>query len=170
MKLKADTKLSEIEIPMLLMFVEEAFNVPVFQSGQREPTALNWTIKELAKEANRSPEQSIEMLNHLIKEYQDLEVSAEDLKSKYQGYYLLDIRLRWEWDICKLEGSKFIEDIDFNDEFDQIKKDGCIVICHHGVRSLSGALYLRSLGVKAYSLKGGLDYWAKNIDPSMKQY
>ena len=73
MKLTADTKLSEIEIPMLLMFVEEAFNVLVFQSGQIEPTALNWTIKELAKEANRSPEQSIEMLNHLIKEYQDYE-------------------------------------------------------------------------------------------------
>ena len=115
--------------------VEEAFNVHMCFNLAR-PTALNWTIKELAK-ANRSPEQSIEMLNHLIKEYQDLEVSAEDLKSKYQGYYLLDIRLRWEWDICNLEGSKFIEDIDFNDEFDQIKKMAVLLFAIMGF-----ALYL----------------------------
>ena len=170
MILNADTKLNEIEIPRLLMYVEEAFNVLVFQSGQMEPTALDWTIKELSVEANISLEQSIEILNSLIEEYKDIEVEAEELGDKYKDHYLLDIRQRWEWDICNLAGSKFIEDIHFNSELDQIKKDGCIVICHHGVRSLSGALYLRSLGVKAYSLKGGLDYWAKNIDPNMKQY
>ena len=49
-----------------------------------------------------------------------------------------------------------------------MKTKKCVVICHHGIRSLSGAMYLRSLGVKAYSLKGGLDLWAREIDPSLK--
>ena len=170
MNLSPSTRLREIEIPMLLMFVEEAFNLPVFQSGEREPTALDWTIEELAKNSNLSVEKSIETLAHLMKEFQDLEIEANQAKDDYKSLYKLDIRQRWEWDICNLSGSKFIEDIDFMSELDTMKKQGCIVICHHGIRSLSGALYLRSLGVKAYSLKGGLDFWAKNIDPNMKTY
>ena len=85
MNLSPSTRLREIEIPMLLMFVEEAFNLPVFQSGEREPIALDWTIEELAKNSNLSVEKSIETLAHLMKEFQDLEIEANQAKDDYKS-------------------------------------------------------------------------------------
>ena len=168
MKLSASTKLSEIDLPYLLMFIEEAFNLAVYVSGDTDSSALSWTLKDLSEKSKHSIEDTIRKVSALIEDFKDLEVNAEDLKITED--YLLDIRERWEWDTCHLEGSNFIADIDFPKELELMKKRKCIVICHHGVRSLSGALYLRSLGVKAYSLKGGLEYWSKNIDSSLKRY
>jgi len=44
------------------------------------------------------------------------------------------------------------------------------VYCHHGVRSASVAEFLRQQGFKAVNLQGGVDQWARVIDPSMKRY
>lgn len=45
-----------------------------------------------------------------------------------------------------------------------------VVYCHHGVRSLSGAAYLRELGLDAVSLAGGIDRYARDVDPSLPRY
>ena len=43
--------------------------------------------------------------------------------------------------------------------------------CHQGVRSAAVAEYLRSLGFKSVkNLAGGLDHWARVVDPSMRRY
>ncbi len=42
--------------------------------------------------------------------------------------------------------------------------------CHHGVRSAAVANFLRQQGFKAVNLAGGLDFWARAIDPKMKRY
>ena len=46
-----------------------------------------------------------------------------------------------------------------------------IAVCHHGVRWLNVAAWLRSQGFEqAQSLAGGLDGWAARVDPSMPRY
>jgi rhodanese-related sulfurtransferase len=49
--------------------------------------------------------------------------------------------------------------------------DQVICYCHHGMRSLDVAVWLRSQGVEnARSLSGGIDRWSREIDPTMARY
>ena len=62
-----------------------------------------------------------------------------------------------------------IEEIEFRTtELDPA--DEIVVYCHHGVRSAAVANFLRQQGFKAVNLAGGLDFWARAIDPKMKRY
>jgi rhodanese-related sulfurtransferase len=46
-----------------------------------------------------------------------------------------------------------------------------IVLCHHGIRSMNVTNFLRQQGFdKAQSLAGGIDRWAREIDPSVGVY
>jgi len=46
-----------------------------------------------------------------------------------------------------------------------------VVLCHHGQRSLSVAMWLRGQGFeRAQSLAGGIDAWSRVIDPSVPRY
>jgi adenylyltransferase/sulfurtransferase len=49
--------------------------------------------------------------------------------------------------------------------------DEIVVYCHQGVRSAAVVQYLEQLGFKnARNLTGGLDYWARTVDPTMRRY
>lgn len=45
-----------------------------------------------------------------------------------------------------------------------------VVFCHHGVRSLHGALALQERGIAAQSMRGGTDLWSLRIDPTLPRY
>jgi rhodanese-related sulfurtransferase len=46
-----------------------------------------------------------------------------------------------------------------------------VVICHHGMRSQAIARFLEQAGfVGVANLQGGIDAWAREIDPKMTQY
>jgi rhodanese-related sulfurtransferase len=46
-----------------------------------------------------------------------------------------------------------------------------VVYCHHGVRSMNVTSWLRQQGFeKAQSLAGGIDRWAREIDPTIPKY
>ena len=46
-----------------------------------------------------------------------------------------------------------------------------VVLCHHGQRSLSVAMWLRAQGFdRAQSLAGGIDLWSRTIDPTIPRY
>ena len=46
-----------------------------------------------------------------------------------------------------------------------------IVYCHHGIRSLNVARYLAHVGFEhVANLQGGIDAWARQIDPTMARY
>ena len=46
-----------------------------------------------------------------------------------------------------------------------------VVFCHHGVRSLSVADWLRRQGVEnCQSMAGGIDRWSALIDPAVPRY
>jgi len=46
-----------------------------------------------------------------------------------------------------------------------------VAYCHHGIRSLQAATFLRSVGLpNVRSLAGGIDRWAREIDREMVRY
>ena len=85
---------------------------------------------------------------------------------------LLDVRQNWETRLCRLDNAVHIpiEEIELrSDELDPAAE--IIVYCHQGVRSAAVAEYLRGLGFSsARNLAGGLDAWARTVDPSMRRY
>ena len=56
-------------------------------------------------------------------------------------------------------------------ELDAHRGHEVIVYCHHGVRSLRVALWMREQGfARAVSMAGGIDAWSQQIDPSVPRY
>ena len=46
-----------------------------------------------------------------------------------------------------------------------------IFVCHHGVRSLDAAAYFAGYGLEnARTLRGGIDAWSSDVDPSLPRY
>ncbi|WP_164017336.1 rhodanese-like domain-containing protein [Pyxidicoccus trucidator] len=56
------------------------------------------------------------------------------------------------------------------DELEALRGRPVVVYCHHGVRSLDGAAYLLSRGLDAVSLKGGIDLYSRQVDPTLPLY
>jgi len=106
----------------------------------------------------------------------DYEIAPESLKALQDagsGVLLLDVREPWEVDVARITGSKNIPTGDiparFNQELDP--EEHIVVICHHGVRSMNVTAWLRQQGFeKVQSLQGGIDRWARQIDPSVPVY
>ena len=86
--------------------------------------------------------------------------------------YLLDVRDPEEFDYCRIEGSVLIPMGELQRRVDELPADREIVaICHHGVRSLQAAAFLRqNFGLNVTNLQGGIAAWAREVDPAMNQY
>ncbi|MBI4638356.1 MAG: sulfurtransferase [Candidatus Rokubacteria bacterium] len=103
------------------------------------------------------------------------EIGPQELKARLDAGdrpLLLDVRQDWETRLCRLDNAVHIpiEEIEFRT--DELNPDDDIVVfCHQGVRSAAVADYLRQLGFKKVrNLAGGLDYWARTVDPGMRRY
>lgn len=85
---------------------------------------------------------------------------------------LLDVREVFEREIAAIEPSLFIPLGELAQRTTELPTDKpLIVYCHHGRRSLSAAQFLRAKGYPtATSMKGGIDLWSRQIDPSLERY
>jgi len=85
---------------------------------------------------------------------------------------ILDVREPWELRICALPGTTHIPMGQIPARLDELEPDReTVVVCHHGVRSLRIVHFLESRGFKnLYNLQGGVDAWAREIDPAMHTY
>jgi rhodanese-related sulfurtransferase len=106
----------------------------------------------------------------------DLEITVaqtKDLLASAQPPVLLDVREQWEYDTAHIEGATLIP---MNEvparAFTELDEDSPIlVLCHHGARSLSVAVWLRNQGFEqAQSVAGGIDAWSRTIDPTVPRY
>jgi adenylyltransferase/sulfurtransferase len=103
------------------------------------------------------------------------EISPQELKARLDRGdrpVLVDVRQDWETKLCRLDNAVHIpiEEIEFRTE-ELNPADEIVVYCHQGVRSAAVAAYLRELGfAKAANLAGGLDFWARTVDPAMRRY
>jgi len=104
----------------------------------------------------------------------DLEITpAETAELLKQGTIkLLDVRTPQEYQIAHVEGSILADQAMAQKIIDTWPKETRIVtMCHHGMRSMDAAAYLRGHGfTNTQSMRGGIDAWAASIDPAIPRY
>ena len=85
---------------------------------------------------------------------------------------LLDVREAWEMARCQLPGTTWIPMGQIMARVSELDKgQEIVVVCHHGIRSWQVAKFLEHEGFEnVINLTGGIDAWAKEIDPSMPLY
>jgi rhodanese-related sulfurtransferase len=104
-----------------------------------------------------------------------MEIHPQELKTRIDGQrapILLDVRQDWETRLCRLPNAVHIPIEELELRTDELNpEDEIVVYCHQGVRSAAVANYLRQLGFKnVHNLAGGLDAWARTVDPAMRRY
>jgi rhodanese-related sulfurtransferase len=105
----------------------------------------------------------------------DLEITAADLKKRLDAgekILLVDVREPWENQQCRIVGSVLIPMGTIPANLQRLDSDEPVVCyCHHGMRSMDVANWLRQQGVStAKSLAGGIDRWSMEIDPKVPRY
>jgi rhodanese-related sulfurtransferase len=106
----------------------------------------------------------------------DYEIAVEELMALRDAggnVVLLDVREPWEFETAKIADSKLIPMGDIPARFNQElnPEEHIVVVCHHGVRSMNVTAWLRQQGFeKVQSLRGGIDRWSRQIDPTVPVY
>jgi rhodanese-related sulfurtransferase len=105
----------------------------------------------------------------------ELEITVAELQRRRTAgdkMLLVDVRERWEYDICRIEGATLFPMGTIPANLQSLDGDEDIVCyCHHGQRSLDVAAWLRAQGIEsARSLAGGIDRWSIEVDPKVPRY
>jgi adenylyltransferase/sulfurtransferase len=105
----------------------------------------------------------------------DIQIEPKELKVKLDTgakVLVVDVREPWEVQIASIAGATLVplNSLPANMKlFDGAEE--VVIFCHHGMRSLNAAAWLRSQGVDgARSLTGGIERWSTEIDPSVPHY
>ncbi len=109
------------------------------------------------------------------KEPVPMELTALELQDELaqgRAVTILDVRESWEYELCHIEGSTLIPLSLLPDRLGEIEASTTYVtVCHKGGRSLQAARFLKANGVaQVRSLRGGVEAWAVDVDPSMARY
>jgi rhodanese-related sulfurtransferase len=104
-----------------------------------------------------------------------IEITPGEVKARMdrgEKFAFVDVREKWEYDATHIEGSTLIPLRSIPLNLPAMQAAGEIVLfCHHGMRSLDAANWLRSQGVEgARSMSGGIDRWSVEIDPKVPRY
>lgn len=86
---------------------------------------------------------------------------------------LVDCREDDEWRFNRLPHARLVPLSRFAELAAPLAAAGTpvIVYCHHGMRSLRAASWLRARGLdRAWSMSGGIDAWSDHIDPAVPKY
>jgi rhodanese-related sulfurtransferase len=97
---------------------------------------------------------------------------AKALLARGDSVLLVDVREPWEYELCRIEGAKLIPMGSIPANLQALDTDDEVICyCHHGMRSIDVAVWLRGQGVeRARSLAGGIDRWSTEIDPNVPRY
>ena len=106
---------------------------------------------------------------------QDIEITPREVQfrlAQADKFAFIDVREKWEYDAAHIDGSTLIPLREIPAHLSQLQAAGEIVFfCHHGMRSLDAAAWLRSQGVEnARSMSGGIDRWSAEIDHAIPRY
>jgi len=118
-----------------------------------------------------------EVIDHIRKSQdmeKDIEITPQETAELLrQGRIkLLDVRSPEEYEIANVAGSVLVDQALAQEIMQTWSRDTPVVtICHHGMRSLDAAAYLRGHGfLNTKSMRGGIDAWAEQIDSSLPRY
>jgi rhodanese-related sulfurtransferase len=106
----------------------------------------------------------------------EYEITPEEVKRKLdqsEKFTLLDVRELWEFETASISGAKLLPmgDVPSRAHQELDPENHIVVICHHGVRSMSVTAWLRQQGFEqAQSMQGGIDAWSRRVDGSVPLY
>ena len=105
----------------------------------------------------------------------ELEITPTAVKARLdrgEKLVLVDVREPWEYEVCRIEGAKLVplgalaSSVKTLPDVDEV-----ICYCHHGMRSLDAAAWLRFQGIeKAKSMAGGIERWSLEVDSKIPRY
>jgi len=156
--------------PEFYPFIKKRYGITI-TSQQELQTLKQWVIAH-----NLPPAQVVFMEVQMESRSGEVgEMSAREATSliyKKAPLAILDVREDWELKVGVIPNS-----LRLNSELlDQIlqtwdKDKPLLLYCHFGVRSLDAASFLADHGFKnVYILKGGIDSWSTEVDPSIPRY
>ncbi|HLG90402.1 MAG TPA: rhodanese-like domain-containing protein [Alphaproteobacteria bacterium] len=85
---------------------------------------------------------------------------------------ILDVREPWEIEIAALPDVLSIPLHELVGRVADVPRDRPVaVMCHHGGRSAQATAWLRQQGfARVMNVAGGIDAWARTVDPSVSRY
>lgn len=111
---------------------------------------------------------------------EDFEISVTEAKALLedgnQDFRLVDCREEDEFQHCRIEGAELVPlsrfaELAASRLLQAPDATPIIVYCHHGMRSMSATQFLRQKGrLRVWSLRGGIDAWSTEIDPTVPRY
>jgi adenylyltransferase/sulfurtransferase len=106
-----------------------------------------------------------------------MDVTPREVKAmqdRGEKFRLIDVRELDEWNTVKIEGAELLPLSEFQQRAGTILDDQdekIVLYCHHGMRSARAQGYLKSQGyADVLNLTGGIDAWAREIEPGMPRY
>lgn len=129
------------------------------------------TLGQLCERSELDP---AEVLGHLLASHaHDLEMLMEPAvaQSSLKHFRLIDLRTREEHDAVRISDSEF-----FTQELQQSVFAGdpdakLLLYDHSGKSVLDQVAWFRGHGLKqTFGLRGGIDAWSREIDPSIPRY
>jgi molybdopterin/thiamine biosynthesis adenylyltransferase/rhodanese-related sulfurtransferase len=102
-------------------------------------------------------------------------ISASELKAKLdrsERFVLLDVREPFEYDICRIPGSRLIPLGQLPSRMSELDSaDEIVLQCKSGARSARALKLLQEAGFgKLSNLEGGIVAWSDEVDPSVPKY
>jgi len=105
------------------------------------------------------------------------QISAQELKEWLDDParprpVLVDVREPWEVAVCRLPQSVHVPMNAIPARAHELDPGAdTVLVCHHGARSYQVGLFLERRGfARIYNLFGGVDAWARSVDPTMATY
>lgn len=106
-----------------------------------------------------------------------LEISPQEAQRRLNAgtALLIDVREPEEFAVAHIDGARLISMHELPAELEKLRslaaESALLMICHHGVRSLQAAEWLREQGIaNSVSVSGGIDRWSREVDPSIPRY
>jgi len=102
-------------------------------------------------------------------------ITARELKEKLdrkEKFVLLDVREPYEYDICRIPGSRLIPLGQLPSRMSELDSaDEIVLQCKSGGRSARALKMLQEAGFgKLWNVEGGIAAWADEVDPSVPKY
>jgi rhodanese-related sulfurtransferase len=119
-----------------------------------------------------------EVIDHILAGHEadlKMQVSPADLDAQLKGgapVRLVDVRTREEYEAVHIGGSVLLsQDLMQEGLMKWDRSQPLVLIDHLGTRSLDAAAYFTGHGfANAKSLRGGIDAWSSEVDPSLPRY
>ena len=113
--------------------------------------------------------------SHDVEAEQGIEISVRELKAQIErdgrSLVVIDGREPHEWDISRLDFARLIPKGELPEQLNTLDttKD-YVVYCKSGARSLEATQLMKAAGFRVKNLRGGINAWAREIDPSLPTY